>query len=104
MVQRLVTNNGTQQAGIPNSAVETLSRASSCNSTLTSIADTLEKIKNCEKPTHLQSQQRLLQTLPTAPTATKKLRLLKQQMSPQTSLQHKPRKMQMMAISRLQHQ
>ena len=47
MVQRLVTNNRalSEQVSLLHSAVETLSRASSCDSTLTSVTDTLEKAK-----------------------------------------------------------
>jgi hypothetical protein len=45
MVQRLVANNRalSEQVSLLHSAVETLSQASSCDSTLTSIADTLAK-------------------------------------------------------------
>jgi hypothetical protein len=47
MVQQLVANNRalSKQVSLLHSAVETLSQASSCDSTLTSIADTLEKAK-----------------------------------------------------------
>jgi hypothetical protein len=47
MVQRLVTNNRalSDQVSLLHSALETLSRASSCDSTLTSVADTLEKAR-----------------------------------------------------------
>jgi hypothetical protein len=47
MVQRLVTNNGalSNQVSLLHSALETLSQASSCDSTLTSVAETLEKAR-----------------------------------------------------------
>jgi hypothetical protein len=51
MVQRLVANNRalSEQVSLLHSAVETLSRASSCNSALTSIADALEKAKKLQE-------------------------------------------------------
>jgi hypothetical protein len=47
MVQQLLVNNRalSKQISLHHSAVETLSRSSSCNSTLTSMANTLEKAK-----------------------------------------------------------
>jgi hypothetical protein len=74
MVQQLVANNRalSEQVSLLHSAVETLSRASSCDSTLTSIANTLEKVKSCEKQIHLQLQQRLLQKLFKVPMETKR--------------------------------
>ena len=47
MVQRLVTNNRalSDQVSLLHSALETLSQASSCDSTLTSVANTLEKAR-----------------------------------------------------------
>jgi hypothetical protein len=51
MVQQIVANNRalSKQVSLLHSAVETLSRASSCNSTLTSVAETLEKAKKLQE-------------------------------------------------------
>jgi prefoldin subunit 5 len=74
MVQRLVANNRalSEQVSLLHSAVETLSRASSCDSTLTSIADTLEKVKKLQEANPPPIPAEVIQKLFKVPMETKR--------------------------------